>query len=864
MNRITTRALILALVLVPALPVLAGRKRLKDIQAEFTKAVKSNNGPKIKEAVQELVDTGDSKAVEFLIDEGLVIEDAGFRTHVVVALGSLTERRAVKTIAKAFDSAKDIPKRRALATVLERINEKEAHKALEKGLREKHPAARVAAARALGNHAMGKSSESRLRKLLKDDALRVRKAAADALNRLGVPIKGYEVDWGRNGLPDKFFASDVAFLFDNSEKMNERRFIRDEAPKAAKADDKAEGKDGQKPEDGKPAATKLLTGAELQALAIRGALDRLTEEQRLLLGGYNLRTVMFGKGLEKVRERTIEDAKAWLDKGFRALEERDLLRAVKAAAIEDVDEIYLFIGGQPFGGIIENRNEIVQRIVELVTKQGIILNTIAVDAPPAEAPNSNFRRQQQDSKTAALRDLAEELARRCGGRTTLWRLSKPPEPEKGDKPKDAAGAYTPPEPEKGKLDYSARKKALKDLKEALKSPKKPRSLEVIEELAALPEDKIADELLDEAVFSDSMEVSEAAIRGLAKNTHPDVVETIAKELKSEREGGRQVLLVRCFAPCPATTAELTPLLYKLERDALRVALTGLMARPRKELEPEMKRVLRKLKKATGKSRVLLDRYEGKVIPAGGIAKGACLPRSFESDAVGFIIDVHRGTRTLIKEPPKAAQKKDKKGKSGKKDKKDKKAKDGKKAKTVSHFEVMMTELEASLAALGKGGRKGYVVAMGDTPTRAASRDPVVYDAPEIAKAKKFLERQQGNVRDVAAAILKGLKDPTVEELYVLVYGMPIRAELGRTDKIVLAIDELNRKRRVPIHVTVFNGIPEFKRLTEAEEARRIDEELALKTLYEAIADRSGGTWRHIEKLPGSAKPSSAKPPSGKK
>ncbi|MDF1666243.1 MAG: HEAT repeat domain-containing protein [Planctomycetota bacterium] len=834
-------------------PALAQSKKLKDLQRAYEKYSRNKNFVQLEAACKGMAKLSDTKGVKFLLKTGLASRSPDHHEVIRKSLAICTEKKSLVLIAKELKSSKSLSAKLTLCKALQSIASKTASNALISALKAKEDAVRAAAARALGRHALGKDSASKVRRLLKDKSLRVQKAAADSLNSMGVGVKGYEQEWSKYGTPNKVYASDVAIVFDTTSDLFTKRYKSLVEPK---------DKDPKKKIESVSAMDNMVT-------ILGEMMVKLTPENRFVLVGFSSGTRYFDRKNQKGSPRTLRNAVDWLKaQKFSKDEDRDILRVLRSVIDADTDEVYLITSGLQRGGSDDKGPVVVQNITELAFKFGVKLHTIAIDEPPLKAPRNASEEQKVNKKSYDLKDFVEVLAVKTGGHSAVFTPTLADDgaglDKNGKGPNGAGdpktGGYKAPEPVKGRLSSKQVAQIKKDIKAALADPKAIKSQEIIEAVGALPEAQIAKIFLKEIVFGKSIRMSESAIKGLGKNPHPDVVAEILKRLKSERDPRRQVILVRCiWAPSANTAAKLTPIVPRLAKDARRLALEYLASRPPAEVALAKKTFARKFKGLTGWSAAYLKVIMGTgKMPVIDIPDRAYLPMNYYGDGVAFILDLTRAALKPLwlpapkkEEAKKKAEKgKKKKKKTPKKSKKDKKEPEKKKNnEPISHLKAVCKEIARALYTLQKDGGRALVQELGDSP-------PSTYGKlrPMDSSAIEGMERWAGKIapvpgRDLVKSIIKALRNPEVEEIHVLTCGLPLRADIKELGEVIDAIRAENRGRMVRIHITVIFGVPSEDALGEEEKAERVDDIDQLTVLYKTLAEENRGVFRLRKKLP---------------
>lgn len=825
----------------------AQSKKFKDLQRDYEKFARNKNYVQLEAACKGMAKLSDTKGVKYLLKTGLASRNPDRHEVIAKGLSICTEKKSVALIAKELRSAKSLAAKITLCRALQRISSKTTVAALVTALKAKEDAVREAAALALGRHPLGKDSSSKVRRLLKDKSLRVQKAAADALNSMGVSVKGYEQSWTPYGTPSKVYASDFAVIFDTTEALFDKRFTSLVEPK---------DKDPKKKVEAVSAMDNMVT-------ILSEMVSKFTPENRFQMVGFSSGTRFFDKKVQKGKPSTLKKAVEWLKaQKFNKDRDRDIVRAFRNVVDANIDEVYIVTSGLQKGGSEDKNSIVVERITELAFQYGIKLHTIAVDLPPLKAPRNATEEQKVNRKSFDLKDFVEILATKSGGHSAVFAPTSAKDSSEGGKdakdPKGSgkgenSGGYKVPELTKGRLSSKQVSQIKKDIKEALANPKDVKSQEVIELLGALPEVQIAKIYLKDIIFERSKRLSESAIKGLSKNPHPDVVGEILKRLRSERDPRNQVLLVRClWAPAANTSAKLTPLVPRLAKDARRLALEYLATRPPAELAIAKKTFPRKLKGLTGRSAAYLNVILGKgKMPVDEVPDRAYLPMAFHADGTAFLIDLTRLSLKPLWVPaaPKKEEKKVDKKKKKKKSKKDKKEPVKKKSEPISHLKAVCKEVSRALYMLQKNKGRALVQELGESPPSSYGKLRVFDE-----KAIEGLESWATKIapvpsRDLVKSVLKALRNPDVEEIHVLASGLPTRADIKEVGAVIDAIRAENRGRMVRIHVTVIYGVPNEDVLDEEEKAARTDELDQLEAMYKPLAEDNRGVYRMRKKLP---------------
>ena len=165
---------------------------------------------------------------------------------------------------------------------------------------------------------------------------------------------------------------------------------------------------------------------------------------------------------------------------------------------------------------------------------------------------------------------------------------------------------------------------------------------------------------------------------------------------------------------------------------------------------------------------------------------------------------------------------------------------------MSRREAIRGEVGRALDALFTGEQRVYLRDLSGanwkSESTALDKRPVLEDARAWVDALRVT-----TARDVAAAVRDALRDPAIEEVYVLVCGLPRRSPGAKVpdelaEDLALELD----LRQVQVHVVLPLGTK------QPDTAEYRDFLASLDAVYRPLADASGGSvsLRHaIEGVP---------------
>ncbi|MGE0710642.1 MAG: HEAT repeat domain-containing protein [Planctomycetota bacterium] len=815
-----------------------------------------------------------NKAVKLLLDEAVLSEDPDVATGAMTALRQVKDAKAVKALLKEVEKSKELRLQRLLCAALADVKDRGAASTLQKLTREKDTALVATAVRALGARGE-KEAAGPLKRLLKDDSLRVRYATADALERLtnerpkDLPVP--QVD-AKTGLPDRFACDRVAFLVDATAEAREEAFedpfaAGDDEQGAEKKDgekkgDGAEKKDGEKKDDAaekkddakpKPAKKKGKPGEKPKPLSPYGVAARLLKEAVGKLHDptryYAARFSSSVEGQGGYRAggaKAVGELTSWLERGGATGRDRrlDLALADALAQSPPPDEIYVFLVAAPSRRLQADIDATLADARRQLRGAGVAVHVVRLLPAPAQAPRTEGGKQMLQDQEQAFASFANALTTASGGRAAaidLARLKEPePEAKPGKQDKELAALdFTKA------LPRASHKKLKKAVDEALAAPEPTDAqIKLIEDLAACP-DREATALALPALTGGDPNLSRAAAAGFAKNPDPKVQLELMKEFRSAKQPAQQIALLRALGPAkgPAIADGLAVAVAILEGDVARVAWRYLADRPAEELKDLKGKLTRKTKGLSGLAQAYandaLAKANGRPLPPRDgldFSEGLLLPERFLEKGVAFILDSNVYMNSVFWNPPPAA--------GGEKPKEEPKRGRGKKGKEpeadapqpVTAHGAASKEIERALKAIEKGGLKANVFQTGGKSWRPGSAEEI---KGNVADAARWLQAvHAGNQRDVWKPLQRALQDTAIERVILLVSGPPIRSPGSDGPKELLdKVRELNAGRDVQIDVVYV--LPPAPQEPMAQ-ARRRDELKAMDAVYSPLAQANRG------------------------
>lgn len=793
----------------------------------------------------------------------LLIEDLVHPSRAVALAASKglaqAKGRESKPVVKAFEREKRGRVQRLLASVLVQLGDRGADTALIKEAKSSEVMTRVVIAEAIGDlgaRATG-AGETALRRLLRDDSLRVRYMAASALRKLGKQVDDYPapVYDPQTGLPDHFWASKVTFLLDATPAATEAAFEDPFAP-VEEGKDKEGDKGGEK-KGGKPAKEApqgpLLSPYQLMGTLVAKALPRLGDAT-FHVSRFGNNTNAYARGFEKGGAKAVSGLESWLGRGVTLERDRRVGLALEQALSLGSEEIFLFVAGLPTQrGGRDDTDEVVAQAEELLWGSGVRLNVIRFLAPAKDTPRTEGERQAEADFLSRFASSSGKLASFGKGEARTIQLARRSEPEPEKPAKEDLGVDLTKAV--GSRDQKKVEQAFK--KAMSEDPVSSESEQLVEALAACPDPRFAFPLALDALLSDSPQLSAAAARGLVKNVEPRVLLALAKRFKSEKQPAHQIRLLHAIgrAPGQPVTDGLVSAVETLPPDPARVAWSYLAERPAAELAEAKAKLQRRARDLTGLSRdyanLCLARAANQPPPPRdglNVAPGQFLPQRFVEHGVAFVIDTHKSTDEVFYTPPKPkaaeAPEDDKKGKKGRRGRGEPEQPAAK--PPVSVLGAMQIEVKRGLEALGQSRGRANVYLSGGNSWKPSAADV----GGALEDAKEFVGSiRSGNSRDILKPIQRALADSTVERIVLLVRGLPLRsAGSGDPRDLLDAVRKLNAGRAVRIDVVYV--LPPIDQSDPRAAAARKDEQAALDALYSTLAGQNGGELQVRTQLSG--------------
>lgn len=866
--RIRLAALGLGLVLVCAR---AGEKEWKAAHKEWEKqrealeadrgrdpAVRSELVVKLGLATSELVKADPDRAAELLAGVGVASPAREAGEAALKALSGLNEPKAIKAALEKLDKA-DPREQLLLIPALGSLQGEPVTKALTDLLRAKQPAVRASAAEALAKRgaAARPVAEAGLKRLLRDDSLPVRYAAAGALDALtGTRPEGFPAPQvGPDGLPDRVWADRVALLVDVTGAAGEESFLDPFADTAAVATPTTPAKESK----GKDQAPPPLFSAH--ELAVRASLElckRLGRDTHANAWRFGGDARSWKDAPARVDGRAAGEVQAWLEKPARE-RGRDPLGALRRALSGDEppDEVFLFLAGVPEGRGALAGNELAAALMDLLWGRRVVIHVVGFQLPPARPPESAQEQQALIDHQTALTGLVNQLAQR-GGQAKLVTLTRWSAEAPGGAPQPAS---TPLDPgvDLTKPLLSKDVPGLGQLVEKALARSDSAALDLLEQIGACPDPR-AVELLSPALTGRSRDHAQAAGRGLARNQEPKVRAALGKALEGQKAPAGQLALLAAYGPIPGqdVTEGLLDVAEKAGPDVRRHAWRFLAERPEGELQAAQGRLSRLVKNLEGlagyhASRALA-RASGTPPPsAAGLEtlEGRLFPGRFVASGVALLFDAHRDLNGPLAPPagqegdapaPPPADEQEEQGKGPNKPAKPDKQggkKGGKeeepKAKPApTRFDAQLSELVRAIEALAPSEAALYLAS---TAGDAWKSDPEPVGGPKgLPGVTGWLEKApRTGERNPARALEKVLGDPKIEVVHLVVGGLPLRSPGARKPEELLdGLRDAIRARGVEVHVVLFLG-------PASSPAARADELSALEAVYKPLAEESGGT-----------------------
>jgi hypothetical protein len=896
------RASIFGCVLLCAATASAGEREWRTARKAYDEArdaVESDRGrdekalsaalTKLTTKTTALLSEDELKAVDHLLDEPLASETQSVVRMTVDGLSRVTNKRAAKAIAKALSKAKGTEKL-LLIRVGAEVRQPPVLSALVKLLKDRDEWVRVATCKALSDHGESAkdSAKGPLKRLLKDSSLRVRVLAADALQTItgerpeGLPPADRSME---TGLPDRFNSDRIAFLIDATAPMAEVAFSDPFAPppedadkdadKDAPGDDqgaekkkekkkkkprrKGKGKKEKEPEPPKP-----FSPFQIAASLVHKAIERMGPDNRIHLARFGRSSQSYKSGFGAVPKK-LDDVDSWLDASLSRDINRDLLSAVRPLIKGEAapQQIYLFLAGSPTRRGRTSEEATIDAMRELLWTRDIELYIVSFVLEHPNAARNKSEQAARDEAQGNYLQFVSGLAQASRGAATRIDMGRLREPEKeDDKPKtddDETGFAKGVDLTKpiASRDVSTVKKALK----AAFAKHDKKAAEFVEDVAANPDPrKVALQLID-GLRGDEPDMAEAVARGIARNTNAAVHQFVFKALSKERDPARQLLLLSAVGTAKGLECSkgLAESVSDLKGDPLRMAWYYLSDRPTNDLVACKGTIVRRVKGLEGLAAFYaaraLAKANGKQAPAAdGLTPAAdkFLPSRYMGTGTAFIVDTHRDMDQILWAPPKpkedekkkAEEEKDKK--KGKKKKK-KKKKRGKKDKgapeeaklpdPVSCLSAARIEVERALKAIAKSEAKANILTTSGDRWHAACA--TMGDTQVVSGVDYLTKARTGSKRDLWTPLRLALGDPSVEEIHLIVSGVPLRSAGAReASELLDKVREVNRAREVAIQVIYV--LPPIDAKKPRSVAWRTDLLDAMNAIYEPLTKENGG------------------------
>ncbi|RMG15525.1 MAG: HEAT repeat domain-containing protein [Planctomycetota bacterium] len=879
-------ALLLLLLSCAATPSLArgdfktARRAYEDARAVVEEGRKDDPAA-LEAALLELDKQGDAlvaadpvRGVEHLLEKGAASADRRVAARALRSLRQASAPKAKRTVARAFLKTKGRAKL-LLAPVLGALGGAEATDALVRALKDRDPAVRAVSLKALatiGGQASAKAAHA-VRRLLRDGSLRVRFLAADALGVFGQerPEAYPPPATGPFGLPDRYYVDRIAFLVDSSTEMAPARyqdpFAEDPAAQDTPGDGAAggdraprppkrrrkQGKDEPKePEGTAPAPVAPFQLAGRMVLDAVGRLDAADTSFHLARFGRDL--VSYASGWNPVPRKPGE-LQEWFAKVEPRDRNRDLARAFEKLLDlrPEAEEVTVFLAGPPLRRGRPDVEGTLERLADLLWGRDLVVNVVAFE--PELAPARSATEKQRRSEDSRLYSrFVSALAKLGGGSLRTVPLARYVAEDEGAAKEEPAAKAFPVD-----LTKPIARKDLPVVRDALEKAIEKGDAEArafIEDVAANPDPtKLAPQLLS-LLRGEREDLARAVAAGIARNQNPKVHELVLGLLAKERDPARQLLLLAAVGPAggAAVTEGLVELLGRAEGDVARRLWAYLAERPNEELALVRGKLARPAKKTSGLAAYhaarALARANRRPEPASqglGIAEGRFLPERFLGTGTAFIIDTQRDAEALFwaptAAPPAGADPGDAKGpkkkrkKRGRAPRKKEAAEDA--PEPVSVLAAMRREVERALRSIARSGGKANVLTTGGKAWQPTAADA----SKKLDSALRFLaDLRTQAARDLWTPLRKALSDPSVEEVYVLVCGPPIRSPGAKDpDELLRRVWGENRAREVGIQVVYV--LPPVDADDPRASARRADLLETMNAIYGGLADENFG--RHL-------------------
>ncbi len=828
-----------------------------------------------------LLKADEAKAVDHLLDTALFNETQSVARMALDGLSRIKEKRATKALAKSLNKAK-ADQKLLLIRVAAEVRHAPVLSALVKQLKDRDASVRAATCKALANHgeAAKDSAAGPLKRLLKDGSLRVRALAANTLQTItGERPKGavaVAVQNAETGLPDRFNVDRVAFLIDATSPMAEVVFSDPFAPLPPADGEAGEGEAGEgeaaegeaaegekkkkkkrrprkkKGEKAKPEPPKPVSPFQIAADLVHKALERMSSDNRIHLARFGRSSRVYKSGFGAVPKK-LADIDTWLSPSLSRDVNRNLLETLEPLLKAETapQQVYLFLGGSPTARGRPNEEPTFDAIRELLWTRDIELHVICFVLEDATQAKSKAQQADRDSAQNAYIKFVSDIAQVSRGASTRIDLARLQEPDAvDDKPKADETTFA-----KGvdltkplsSRDAGTVKKALV----AAFAKGDTKAEEFVENVAANPDPRKVGLQLLEGLRGKNPLMARAIARGIARNTNKSVHTLIFKALAKERDAAKQMLLLSASGTAQGAqcTDGLAESVANLKGDPLRMAWYYLSDRPTQELIAAKGKLVRRAKGLEGLAKFYsskaLAKANGKPAPAvDGLVPTTdkLLPTRYVGLGTAFIVDTHRDMEATFWAPPKPKQddkKEEDPKKSKKKKKKDKKKKDEpKKAipEPISSLGAVGVEVERALKAIAKSEGKANILTTTGDRWHANCAE---IDSAGVAEGVRYLEKARSSgKRDVWSPLRQALGDHNVEEIHLIVSGVPLRSA-GTRDigEFLEKVRAVNRAREVSIQVIYVLPPVSGGPRSVAERGDLLDQ---MNSLYEPLAKENGG------------------------
>ena len=865
-------------------------KDLKDARTAFTRALGGSDAEPLA-AGTRLSKLEPPRGALSLVELGL----KGERRAALAAeraLGSVTDVRVARALAAEVFEIRDPRARRLLCSALATVAGDDVNHALARALGDPDLLVRAAAARAIGlrDASVAPLVSGTLRELARrDPSVRVREAANASLGRLRLgSLPGYDVELMAGGLPSRFFVSRVAFVLDASAKAQ----LADYAAQtgiAAVGSNVPGARIARKAGPGP--APEATSAYEITAVWLARALQHLTDDQTFQLVQFHATTCTFDSKYVTASGRETARGIEWLKSPLRSDPDRDVARALGEVLSASVvpEEIYLFLCGLPAGREAAASSAVFE-LAGRAWDKGVVLNVTLFEPHVPSLEGDSQHEQVERARAAAERKaFASNLAAMTGGRFTSVSLEPFAAPDvasqgapgarpavvagtagpQGSAPvpaaeaspagassagaSSAAGASTPSRVKlvNGRVPYSELVGLRHTLDSAL-NDEGDGAEALSRDLAACPDDGTA-ELAVKALLQGPLGAQRAALEGFATNREPRVHAQVAQILRSQTDPVKALLVARALGAMPGLDVTRSLALEAEFRegsgDLPRVLLSALARRPVNELAAITSYVSR----ATAHerrglagfwARRVVEEATGKATALSLVPAERLLPDHWPSGiTIAFVVDAQDRDLDAV-----FLREKD----------------DSKRARVWTRREMIVRELGRSLSALAAAHGSATCLLLGESGRGWDDRAQPLTKA-RVDEALEFLRSQLHAIdREVGPPLEKELNDPSIEEVWVLALGTPVRSDADDdTAGVRKRLATLSMRRGVSVHVVLPLGSIESSSSSDVEfaTADRADEIRRLTRFWLPLAEATSGQLflRERVMLPGDPPLSGNKP-----